>query len=57
MCPRSAAWTARLRAAHAGYLFFGLLAFGVDLTGPLDPTLVLPFSALVAAAAIRTLCS
>jgi hypothetical protein len=34
------------------YPFFGLLAFAVDLTGLLDPTSVLPFSAL-AAAAIR----
>jgi hypothetical protein len=35
-----------------GYLFLGLLAFTVDLTWPLDPTFVLPFS-LLAAAAIR----
>ena len=47
---------------HASYPFFALLAFAVDLTGPLDPTFALtfsdptfalPFSALVVAAAIR----
>jgi hypothetical protein len=46
-------YTVSRHLAHASYPFFGLLAFAVDLTGPLDPTFVLPFSALVVAAAIR----
>jgi len=50
------AWTLRsglVALAMQSYSFFGLLAFAVDLMGRFDPILLLPFSALVAAAGTR----
>jgi len=44
-------WSARLGV----YLFLGLLAFTVDLTDPLEPTFVLPFSASTAAIRVSAL--
>jgi hypothetical protein len=40
---------------EARYLFLGLVAFTVDLAGPLEPTLVLPFPALTAAIRVSAL--